>query len=51
MTTLTQWLLLAGIPQIALSGLVLVGLIVGFLTSGLFLMVYRMVRHVQGRHD
>ena len=29
----------------------IVGLIVGTLGSGMFLMIYRFVRHVRGRHD
>ncbi len=27
------------------------GLVVGFFTSGIFLMIYRAVRHLQGKHD
>ncbi len=27
------------------------GLVVGILSSGVFLMVYRAMRHVQGKHD
>ena len=27
------------------------GLVLGILTSGIFLMVYRAVRHIQGKHD
>ncbi|MBI4568356.1 MAG: hypothetical protein HY719_08150 [Planctomycetes bacterium] len=27
------------------------GLIVGFLVSGVFLMIYRLGRHLQGKHD
>lgn len=27
------------------------GLVIGFFVSGLFLMVFRMVRHLQGRHQ
>ena len=29
----------------------LVGLVLGLLGSGMFLMVYRTVRHIRGRHD
>ena len=28
-----------------------VGLVIGFFASGIFLMIYRAVRHMQGRHD
>ena len=27
------------------------GLVIGFFTSGIFLMIYRAVRHIQGRHE
>ena len=27
------------------------GLVIGFFTSGLFLMIYRALRHMQGKHD
>jgi ABC-type uncharacterized transport system permease subunit len=27
------------------------GLVLGILTSGIFLMIYRAVRHIQGKHD
>ena len=27
------------------------GLVIGFFASGIFLMIYRAVRHMQGRHD
>lgn len=29
----------------------LAGLVIGIFSSGIFLMVYRMVRHIQGKHD
>jgi len=46
---LAAWLIWKG-PGEALAG-AFAGLVVGLLGSGVFLMLYRAMRHISGRHD